>query len=541
MSVHSLTTDAVKVLNLGPPSNPAKALTQRRQTKGKPSVNLTPATGGTPPGSNAPSPNPAYYIGIDWFEATLSGGVIPIEDNDETKPAVNFTRPVPDRDGLISGRVELWHNQRARRNKHYRYGFDVLFIPADAKESENRAAMLDQYRVASLSAVPHKGNNCLERSSIFQADNHILYRADCWKIFDAVFSALGCFVHHLTRLDVALDGHGLISPANEYYREKMEERFGSRENCTIDKVSRATYDTDNWMTDKDGNVTNFYVGSMSSKKVLNGYAKGQRIEIENKQYIREAWRASGLITDDGKDVERLELRLRKEGVDDLHVVDPVTAEIAPLQWERLREPKYLTGAFKASVTGFYGFVRDNGKHRSNWDNIETIDWDLLTAATVVRLPRTKRPSQTWRAKHAVYKVLSDTAVQSYLQDAVTNYVSDQLTTFNPSPSITDNLAWGASLELSAVQETELKRLAGLSVKELALSLTDHLTDTVLPDLPGVMAWAMAKEHNVTEYMARRLRKDMGAKEYSIAIKAKGTLSPEDMEKQFAALNQKLAA
>jgi hypothetical protein len=309
----------------------------------------------------------------------------------------------------------------------------------------------------------------------------------------------------------------------------MEERFGSRAKCTMDKVSRAKYDTDTWMTDDTGNVINFYVGSLKSKKVINGYAKGQRIEMENKQYIRESWRASGLIGDgsDGKSIERLELRLKKEGVDDLHTPGPKevivceeTGEVVeeqpsnvPLDWKCLRSAQYLVGAFKASVTGFYGFVRDNGKHRSSWDDIETIRWDVLEAATVIRLPRTKRSSQVWRAKHTAYKILSDCAVQRYLQDAVIDHVNDQLTGFIPPADIVESLAWGASLELTELQQKELQRLSVLTAEKLALSIADHLTETVLEELPEVMAWAIADEHNITSYLARRLRNDKGAKDY----------------------------
>jgi hypothetical protein len=149
-------------------------------------------------------------------------------------------------------------------------------------------------------------------------------------VIDATFAALDTHVSHLTRLDICLDGYGLLDPASEYYRDKMEVLYGRKTERKFDKIGRADYDEckngktpRGWQTDENGDLTIFYVGGQSSKKTLNGYAKGQRIEAENKQYIRQAWRQSGLIgsDDEGVEVTRLEIRQRKEALDELNLVD----------------------------------------------------------------------------------------------------------------------------------------------------------------------------------------------------------------------------
>lgn len=460
-------------------------------------------------------PKTGYFLGVDWFEATLRGPFATVDLANPERPSVNSAFEVPG--GHLPGKILLYHNQASRRNKHYRFGFDVLFVPSGSKETANRTAMLGEYKIAVVSTVPHQGNILDPDSSIFQTENHLLYRHGLWETLDATFAALDVEVSHLTRLDVALDGHGLLDAPSTYYRDIMEVEYGRKSAREYEKLGRADYESckngktpRNWQTGEDGNIIIFYVGGNNSKKCLNGYAKGQRIETENKQYIRAAWQAAGIIPvdGDGLDVARLEVRHRKEALDELNLLDKATGELHPFDWRKLRDGQYLAGLFKETLRNFYGFkiINPTDKDKSRWEDLQTIDWEMFDTARVVRISRTRNPSETWRAKHCVIKFLRDHAAGSYISEAIKEAIKTA-----PAYFITDEqeaaLAEQITEENEGIDLAAAQRIVGLLVPALAADALDHVTAWTAEELPAAMAWAVADEHNIRDYIERVLQRD----------------------------------
>jgi hypothetical protein len=475
------------------------------QAIGKPPVNSAFGQNPGPKTSHGVKHSGKYFLGLDWFEATLLGKFVSIDPDDIERPLVNSAFDAPK--GQRAGRVVLYHNQASRRNRHYRYGFDVLFVPAGAKVSTNRAAMVASYKIGVMSSVPHLGNNCKPGSSIFQAENNILYRSDLWPTIDATFAALGADVSHITRLDIALDGFGLLDAADRYYRDEMAVKLDYAENQTLAQVGKAGFTVDRF---EDGGVTNFYIGSMSSKKTLNGYAKGQRIDVENKQYIRGAWLASGLIQNeaDGKTVTRLEMRHRKEALDELHLVDLDTGEALPFDWRRLRDARYLAGMFKETLRNFYGFkvVNPTDKDKSRWEDVPTIDWDAFDTAKVVRIGRTRTPSETWRAKHGALKIIRDDAANDYLAEAVREEIQSA-----PSYEVPAGLAAELAAEITdnapKISADAARSIVATIAAKLGKDAVQYVTAWSADNIPSALGWAMAEEHSVLGYIENRLRQD----------------------------------
>lgn len=478
------------------------------QAIGKPPVNSAFEQN---PGSRASRPIPPtdrYFLGLDWFEATLRGQFVRIHPDDVERPLVNSAFPVPA--GLRAGKVVLHHNQASRRNRHYRYGFDVLFIPAGGKESENRAAMVSSYKIGVLAAVPHSGNNCQPGTSILQLENDVLYRSDLWPTVDAVIGALGATVSHLTRLDLALDGFGLLNAADTYYRSDMAVKLGYAETETLAAVGKARFHVDRF---EGGQVTNFYLGSMKSKKTLNGYTKGQRIDIENKQYIRSAWMAAGLIhrEEDGIEVARLEMRHRKEALDELHLVNEETGEAEPFDWRRLRDARYLAGLYKETLRNFYGFkvVNPGDKDKSRWEDVPTINWDAFETAQVVRISRTRTPSETWKAKHSALKIIRDDSASDYLADAVRAELTS-VPAYAVSTDVADELVQELETVAPELAPDQVRRIIERVAGKLSKDAVQYVTAWGADNVPCAMAWAMAEEHSITRYIEHRLQSDTGA-------------------------------
>jgi hypothetical protein len=495
----------VKVLSL-PECQPKTGNLRSWQAIGKPPVISALEQNDQPRTSHGVKHSGKYFLGLDWFEATLLGKFVSINPDDIERPLVNSAFDAPK--GQRAGQVILYHNQASRRNRHYRYGFDVLFVPAGAKVNENRAAMVASYKIGVMSSVPHLGNNCKPGSSIFQVENNILYRSDLWPTIDATIAALEARVSHITRLDIALDGFGLLNAADRYYRDEMAVKLEYAETQTLAQVGKASFTVDRF---EDGGVTNFYIGSMSSKKTLNGYAKGQRIDIENKQYIRGSWLASGLINDEaeGKEVTRLEMRHRKEALDELHLIDLDTGEALPFDWRRLRDARYLAGMFKETLRNFYGFkvVNPTDKDKNRWDDVPTIDWDAFDTAKVVRISRTRTPSETWRAKHAALKIIRDDAANDYLATAVRTEI-ESAPSFQACEATVQQIITEITTAAPEVTPATVRRVVATIADKLAKDAVEYVTAWSVENVPAAMAWAMAEEHSVTSYIENRLRQDI---------------------------------
>lgn len=445
-----------------------------------------------------------YHINLDWLEITLSGLPALIEPANQQKAIAKYSK------ATASGEIMLIHDQRAKANKHYKAGYHVLFVPNGSKQSQNIAAMISRYSIGVLSAEPHAGNNCKPTSGIFQAKNHTLYQSRLFDRVEALLAATGATVAHITRLDIAIDGKGLITPFERYYFDEQDAKRGITDRQTIAKAGKAVV---SGVNTRAGKVESFYIGSKASGKQLNGYCKGQRLEVESKAYIRASWINSGLISESesGKDVQRIELRLRRTALKELNTINEATGEISAFDWQRLKEDAYLAAIFKKSCENFYQFLKVNptDKDRSRWEKIEPIKWDKLQAdaVNVVKIGRHLRgKSNVWAAKRCIKKLDDDHATSEYLADAIRHEI-------DICPSLLLTAEFMAKL-VASVQD-----IAPCTSKEQAAVIADVLTNQITEKakahvrawaadtIPTAMADAMAKEHDISDYTERRRRRD----------------------------------
>ncbi|MEM7574017.1 MAG: hypothetical protein AAF433_14010 [Bacteroidota bacterium] len=473
------------------------------QTVGKPSVNSASEDSSL----LLSIPKSKYCIGIDYLEITITGEFVQVNPEDPDVPLVNSSYEVPF--GKLPGRFKLFHNKRVRGNSHFKYGLEVLFIPVGAKITGNKKALINEYRIGKMASIPHSGSNCQKMSSIFQPDNHVLYQENFWDIVDALFAALEAEVRHVTRLDIALDGHDLLKPFDEFYKDKMAVDLGFKAQRDFDKIGKAEYKVDtNGL--KDGRVVNFYVGSLKSSKSLNGYRKGDRIPFENKYYIPPIWKKAGITEseEDWKEIERIEVRHRRESVDELNLIDENTGEVLPFDWRRLRQSKYLVGLMKASLNKFYGFkkVNPNDQDKSRWEDVETIDWANLDSCRIVRIGRAKSKSQIWRAKHAAIKIIHDALTEDYLQEAVRKEITSV-----PSYRIVEDYGNDIATEMAGIwpelSEDRAKIIVGKIVDQLVPKISSFVATWASENVPESIAWAMAEMHHVAAYIDRRIKRE----------------------------------
>jgi hypothetical protein len=508
-------------------------------TIGKPSSNYT--TGcNTGPGTPATNPEPEqaiptftpssrYFVALDWLEVTWHS--VWFSPNAETLPSnytsadvrhrtpaqtqrLSFNVPITSEDGKKDAvTVELLNNKKISgpKSKHYQTGLHVLFVPSGAKRTANQRAEVDTYGFGFISVSPNEGNNCKPGSAIFQAYNPVLYRQDLWTAYNAVQAALGASHGHFTRIDVCIDTRKVIEPYNAYWLDYHSYQFDhnhTRKYAMMGKVKIAESPLV-----EAGKVSLFHHGNAGSAKSLKGYCKGVRVYEENKLYIVEAWKRAGLIgpNDEGRDIERLEITLRRDGIKALAIIDKETAELSEaFNPAILDQPGVLAGIFKATCKGWFeiAVVNPSDKNKSRWQRVEVINWDELETAPIIRIPKTVNPSEVWRAKHASYKLARDCKIYTYPEAAVRRYLNSV-----PSYTVDPATVFDYSNRITAVIKGRGNGLSvGTILQDFAASLNDgiavHLGDWSAKELPTHLAEAMAQYHGVGGYLERRLRKDV---------------------------------
>jgi hypothetical protein len=294
---------------------------------------------------------------------------------------------------------------------------------------------------ATIQTAPRPGGVLDDGFNQMRVLNHEFYREDWAAKLNEVIRGLDLTSNNVTRLDIAIDGHGFF------------EFFEKFERGEYDKLGKAKY-----TIYKGGNrqLEGFDWGGRSSDKYLTCYNKTKRIEAENKGYIREFWKLNGLNI--ANDVERLELKMRGKGVK--KIADPETGELG-VDLARLEDTQYLAGIFRAQCKNYFEFtLPSSDKNVTRRTRKHPIEWKAFEGLNMERLKTTKAPNEKWRAKIAAVKILEDGKKLSYLEDALRDYFE---------------------------------------------SCHDyHVPDEVIRGIPDVIAYAMAGEHGAAQWLDKRV-------------------------------------
>jgi hypothetical protein len=358
-----------------------------------------------------------YTINSDWCELTARGVIVPgyVED-----PPRELT--------FENGSIRLELARNGRGTQHYKFVYDVY----TDEDPEPFALLLTAPRPGG---VLHDGFNQL------RVLNYQLYREGWTAKLNRAIRGLGLTLNNVTRLDIAMDGHGFF----EFFQKFSRGQY--------DRVGKGKYSTHN-----EGNreLTGFDWGGKTSDKHITCYNKTKRIETENKAYVRDFWELNGLSIE--KDVERLELKIRAKAIK--KIADPETGELG-VDLARLEDAQYLSGIFRAQCKNYFEFtLPSNDTNVTRRDRISPIDWEAFDGVQMQRLPTTKAPNEKWRAKISAAKILEDGKKLSYLEDALRTYFE--------------------------------------SCNHY------HVPDEVIRGIPEIVAYAMAGEHGCAEWLDKRM-------------------------------------
>lgn len=246
------------------------------------------------------TPNPTFYTAvIDWLEINF---LFPIQRESLTHCA-------------LSTRVTL--EELPRVTRVFSKVYNVL---------------LDGVLIGQLSSEPFSTVIKDRNSCTFKLENHLCY-TDSWvDIIKELADELGLQFQSLKKVDVALDGTGVVEPIRLAFEKKVR------------KVGRSSVQP---IMNNGRKIDAFHIGKRTSDKFLRGYEKSREIEKSKKYYIRDFWERNGFMADK---VERLEVSMKGKVVRDMGFKD---------DWDSLQDltdPSYLVGLVRPMLKQSYEFT-----------------------------------------------------------------------------------------------------------------------------------------------------------------------------------------
>ncbi|MBC7696217.1 MAG: replication initiation factor domain-containing protein [Burkholderiales bacterium] len=304
--------------------------------------------------------NNKYCIALDWLEIILTGEISILEDVKRDNSEFDLGN------GII-----LKHT-----NTMNHIGFRQSLL-----------VFLDRESIGYL----HYGNNLKmkfksPKSNLLHINNHILYQKDLPGKINRLQKGLGLNFSHFYRVDIAIDGMGLISSFNHLMDSK-----------TLSKKSAVKIHGD--IDHKTKKHTRFTIGSRKSEKYISLYNKTLEIEDKGKWYIKEFWNENGL---NENSIDRLELRLNAKA---LKSFNP--------DFEYLLNPNYLAGYFKLNAGDWLEFIHVKNKKMKNF-----IDWSKFEKTEIIKLAKTTATNNLVSKKTTIkvlYEELMISKDESYLK------------------------------------------------------------------------------------------------------------------------------
>lgn len=295
-----------------------------------------------------------YTINIDKAEFTLKGFIVDELtgfdlSNEETKREYHNGSCVFVVDGTGGTRF-------------YQYKLDLYF---------------DGQHFAKVLAIPRDTTGKIHSKDSIQLKvlNNIIYESEWIERLQEIIDCLGWKFNNVTGIDIALDGFDLFDKLMTNIDSQIWKFKGRKVDNSIER--------------KGIDKTGFNYGSKASSKWLTVYNKSLLQKINNKKYITDFWEANNLKPyKEGKEVIRLELKLKSKGISKLKDFD----------WTKLQDGNYLASIMKICFKNWFDVVENTGqKNVSREKKVDLIEWSSFETIRIEK-NKTKPPNELYQAK-----------------------------------------------------------------------------------------------------------------------------------------------
>ena len=283
------------------------------------------------------TPKRPYTINLDWLELIAIGKISSLETDIRVgRVQENY---------IFSERFSL---SKTYEHKHpgFYYCFNII---------------LNEEKVGNL----FYGSNGKLRyanpdSVLIHIENHILYQTGLSQKLKLILYSLQLYFSNFSRLDIAIDGSGLMEKHNSLVNSRL---FFRKQKALPQSIN----------DEKTKQHIGYTIGSRKSEKYIIIYGKTQEINKSNKAYITEFWQKNNLNI--SQNVDRVELRLFSKALKNFGT-----------DFCCLESPDYLANFFQTSSGRYLEFTNLKNKNRFK----SLINWDFFKKIEIQKLHETKK-------------------------------------------------------------------------------------------------------------------------------------------------------
>lgn len=256
-------------------------------------------------------------IALDWLQASCIGKIETSDDWDNLK---------------VKDNVVL------RNCKH------------GTKHFQNKCELiLDGEPYADIEYNPRAAEIIGKDRLIFRFKNNALYSAGFAQAFIDICDLMGWQFEHLSKMDIAND-------------RKEQGFIKSLQGVVTGKVHVVGRADINVLLNRNNDqrpIKYMRVGQSRCDKFVRCYYKREEAAKTRKYHIESFWKLNGMELEEGQEVERVEVAMKKKEID--RYWQPKTIEDLKL----LEKPEFLASLFEAAIQKFFEFVKTNDykKHK----------------------------------------------------------------------------------------------------------------------------------------------------------------------------------
>lgn len=278
--------------------------------------------------------------------------------------------------------------------------------------------------VGRIDAHP-KSNIIAPDTVLFEVKNNMFYRAGWTNQLKTVFDIMQLQFSHVNQIDIAVDVLDNDNTAFNFIHKLTRGTFRNLGRT----VWTPTFE--GHTPDGKPKIRNLNFGSRASDKFMRCYYKKQEIKVSNKFYIEEFWHKNGFKLENGGEVARFELVIKRK---ELQIYKDVANKYGELEYntlENLENIEYLATLFNTGQNKYFEFVtsKDYNYHKGDASRCKkrtVVDLRNITSYLLVKI-RSKATTMIWSAKvtaktlYMLYCHTQEELIWRQIDDILQNY------------------------------------------------------------------------------------------------------------------------
>ncbi len=207
--------------------------------------------------------------------------------------------------------------------------------------------------------------------------NNILYEEGLHEKLKLIFNALGLTFYKYAYAEIAIDGYDFIQKQKSlmesdcYHRKQpLQNVSQTKDECT-------------------GKIKSIVPGSRFGDKHISIYDKQSEVQAAGKTYIEDFWKMNGLLIHPEKQIDRIELRLKRK-----------QAEFLEADFSQLSDATYLSSFFRKHGGHYLEYIHNEVPKKRK----HIIDWSAFKTVQLAKVKEAKQAASNASFKPVIKKL-----------------------------------------------------------------------------------------------------------------------------------------